>query len=315
MTGPTRRQPISTSLLLLACLAGSFLLATRPARATPFTDTKITEGLIWKTVTGVHIEETKNTGDTYVASYTDMTGAAKTATGTAAAGTGLLDLHFSPKPGTNIVVKNTTETITNPAIVASADIFTPGSNVVVNAFAVSPGSSLSFGGSSFALAGGFTTVDTSVNYDPTSPAYGQLGGSVVAADLHGNGPAGTVVVALTGMPGYLLDLKSLWAAVIPVGDVGAGLSIPADLALTGTVIFNGSPVPFTGTFDGTLTVLADGSTIERGTLDLTTMLGEATGTLLATAESRLAPVAEPPGALVFVAGLSVLLIARRQRRC
>jgi hypothetical protein len=206
---------------------------------------------------------------------------------------GRLNFQIQAKPGTTITVTNLSEANATATTTALANIFTPPSNVVVSAFVLDAGSSLSFEGDTFALAGGFTAIDTHVDYDPLSPTFGIEGGSIQNVVIAGSSGGNTVTLLLSTPPAYSLSLGPLWASAIPGGIPAGGLSTAANLALSGTLLFNSVPVPFTGTFNGTVTFLDDGSTTEQGSLNLLTSFGPATGSISGSAFPQLVPVPEP----------------------
>ena len=85
--------------------------------------------------------------------------------------TGFASVAINPKSGTPVTVTNNTESITNPAKVASAtDVFTPGTNTVVTNFVVNQPSILTAGGVVLGLSGSFITTQVTLDTDPASPS-------------------------------------------------------------------------------------------------------------------------------------------------
>lgn len=66
------------------------------------------------------------------------------------------------------------------------------------------------------LSGGFTTVATSVDYDPLSLTYGNLMGFISASDfqLVVTGSAGPAQLSVSSDSAWLIGLSPIW------GDVG-----------------------------------------------------------------------------------------------
>ncbi len=304
-------------LCTLASLWFVLLWNIQPAHASPFTIQPI-GNLVNTTISDVGVELPKTSqgpGGLYPAdlisiTYTDKsTGKPVTTTKRISILTGGLRFLINAKPG-SITVTNLSEP-TVPAAVASLNSFDPPSNVVVSAFTVAPGSALTFAGNSFALTGGFTAVDTSVSYDPTSPLYALEQGSVTFANILGTGAAGTVQLVLTSPAVYSLDLSSIWAQTLGSDGIPPlGLSTPTGINLAGVLYFNSTAIPFTGTFSGVTTFFDDGTTMESGTLDLSTAAGLVTGSLSASATPELVP--EPNSLTLFSMGLTGLAFALKK---
>ncbi len=309
---PTLTLPAARCLFLRACLSLLvFTFTASQAIGDKITVAPIVQsGLINDTVTGYHVQSSTmaGQGEEITVSYTNTSNAASTANpGTLTGGgttVGRLNFNIQAKPGSTITVTNLTEG-TTATTTASATIFTPPTNTVVSAFTLGGGSSLSFGGDTFALTGGFTAIDTHVDYNPLSPTFGMEGGSIQDVAIGGSSGGNTVSLLLSTPPTYSLALAPLWASAIPGGIPDGGLSTPADLALSGTLLFDSVHIPFTGTFTGTVTFLNDGSTTEQGSLSLLTSFGTATGSLSGSAIPQLEPVPEPRdfGIVGLVCGL------------
>jgi PEP-CTERM motif len=309
---------ISGKFYILAALLIVLLWNVQIANASSFTVNPI-GNLVNTTVSSVGVELSKTAKlpnglfppDTMQITYGDKsTGKVVTRTKAIDSITGGLRFAIDAIPGT-ITVTNLSEPKIAPAF-ASMNSFDPPNNAVVSAFIIDPNSSsLTFGGNSFALAGGFTAIDTSVSYDPTSPLYGMEGGSVVSSNIVGNGAPGLIQLTLTGAPNYTLDLAPIWATTlandgIPTG----GLSAVTDLSLAGFLTLGSSNIAFTGTFIGNTTFFDDGSTMESGALDLQTAVGEVKGSLSATAMPVDTP--EPSSLTLLGLGLAALGLAIRK---
>ena len=280
------------------------------AGATQFTVEKVVEGAN-DTMTGILISEKTTKGDTYTTTYTTQGGKPfTTEPESAGKSSGMLDVFIQPKPTTTYTVTNLTEKITKGPFVASAnDIFTPGVNVVVSDFTVNPGSQLTFAGNTFALTGGFTTIETNVDYNPQSPTYGSETGHVQAVDLVASGAQGLTFAF--GLGSTQLNLAPVWAQVLPTGIFPAeGISVPDSFAFSGMLDFDSLASPFTGDFNGAITFFDDGSTTALGALTINTDFGPATGTLSASALPRLVP--EPASLSLLSLALIGLAFSRRR---
>jgi len=205
-----------------------------------------------------------------------------------------------------------TATVTNtsePAIPAVvAEVFTPGVNTVVSAYTIAPGSMLTSGADTFVLTGGYTTVDTFVDMDPSSPNYGLETGFVKDLNINASGSAGDIQFVLGSSPTYSLNLASVWGLDIPA----QGLSVPLLQTFSGTLTFNSITSSFSGSFDGTDTFFDDGSTTAQGTLTFDTDFGVFSGSLSASAQPILQAVPEPGSLAMF--GIGVICLAGCLRR-
>ena len=303
-----RETGATGKLMALAWLLGVLLCNIPAAHASTFTIQPIGNGFgIFDTTisdVGVQLPKTSQLPnglyppDVISISYGDKTtGKVTTATATINLQTG--GLRFFPItaiPGT-ITVVNTSEPTIAPMF-ALINSFDPPFNVVVDAFAISPGSALQLAGNSFALTGGFTEVDTSISFDPTSALYGVEGGYITSTNIQGSGPGGAVQLTLTGQPTYSLDLAPLWTQAFADGMIPAGgLSASAQINLAGILYLNSTPLPFTGTYNETTTFYDDGTTMDSGTLNLITANGPITGSQSGSATPQLAP---EPGTLTLL---------------
>ena len=137
-----------------------------------------------------------------------------------------------------------------------ASLGAPPGTVGTTVATVLNGSAAAIGGATFALHGGFTAIDNAVDYNPSSPTYGQVSGFVPAAllalsgsDGHGN----TLSLALTGDAAFSLGLASVWNYIAANGDVAGQTAAIAVAPVSGIAVFDGQPVSFAGTVGGTET--------------------------------------------------------------
>lgn len=249
-------------------------------------------------------------GESFSITYVDASGTTRTKNVTV----GPLGIGSTVVPaakGTAITVNNLTQPMAAPGN-HTASRFTPGSETVVTTLAMDPASTLTAFGQTFVLGGSFTTIATAAEYDPLSPAYGNLSG-VIPGDLFdviGTGSAGTIDIELAGDPPWLINVASVWdAAEFPA----TGLAVPFSQTLSGTLTFGALSTPFTGLVSGTLTFLSDNFERFVGTIDLP---GIGQGAFIASGQSRL--VAEPGTLPLSVATLMMLaaavMLARRRGR-
>jgi hypothetical protein len=94
-------------------------------------------------------------------------------------------------------------------------------NRVESVYLVNAGSSVTFGGNTFNVSGGYTVIDTNVDY-----STGAETGHLAAVDIDAKGPAGTVDFTLSGTPAFDVNLSPIWAeptlpatVVIPGNDI------------------------------------------------------------------------------------------------
>ena len=195
---------------------------------------------------------------------------------------------------------------------------------------VSAGSTAKVGAASFALTGGFTAIDTAADYNPLSPTYGQVSGFVPAGLLSLSGSDGqgnTLALTLAGDATFSLDLASVWSYIDANGDVAGQTAAITVAPVSGTALYNGNPLLFTGTVGGTETFgdppIDPSPTIGLDpaidTYNLTFDLapgagGPITGTILASGPETL--IAEPGSLGVLAAGLlgALAVVRRRPRR-
>ena len=212
---------------------------------------------------------------------------------------GTVTFKITAKAGTNINAQNVTET-PNTFDKTKAVAFNPPNNRVESVYVVNAGSSVTFGGNTFNVSGGYTVIDTNVDY-----STGAETGHLAAVDIDANGPAGTVLFTLSGTPAFDVNLSPIWAEpTLP-----ATVTIPTDVAIAGTLSVNGSSSPFTGTLTDSTTYCPDGSQTDVDTLAFSTDFGSLTGTISATATPVLVP--EPSTWVLFGSGLLALGAGRR----
>lgn len=245
--------------------------------------------------------------DVYEVTWTDVTGAPQTDTVTTGSALFKPHLNIPAKKGTTVTVTNTSEPNIPPqSFVAS--LFTPPSDVVITSLVVQPGSVASVAGNSFALVGGFTTIATKVDYDPSSPTFGTLAGIIPASafNFEGTGSAGSIHAILNADQLWSINLAGIWGQITPA----EGLSVAFDQVLAGTFFFNSSPFPFSGDFIGTATFFPGNFETICGTL----ASGALTGNFCASGQSILLSVPEPSSLLLFLFGLLVLVQSAAVRR-
>jgi hypothetical protein len=118
------------------------------------------------------------------------------------------------------------------------------------------GSAATVGATTFALAGRFNAIDTTVVYDTASPSYGKVSGYLPAVQTSITGTDGfgdTLSVALSSNPSFSLNLASVWTYLAANG-TSAGQSATIDVPdLAGVLTLNGTPYAFTGNATGTET--------------------------------------------------------------
>lgn len=249
--------------------------------------------------------------DHFSISYTDYnTKLPVTKFATADLLTGSTAVDIQAVPGT-VTVKNLDEAVPNQT--AQVNIFDPPSNVVVSAFKINPGSNLVLGGNTLALSGGFSAVQTTVDYDPASPTYGVETGYIDAISIQASGAPGTAILHVAPTTTQT-SLAGVWSQLLPLtGPYPAGgVSAPDAFSFSGMLEFNSSMTPFDATFDGTITFLEDGSTTALGTLAMSTSFGSVTGTLSASAFPQLVP--EPETGSLDLLGLGLIGLVLRGRQ-
>jgi PEP-CTERM motif len=212
---------------------------------------------------------------------------------------GTVTFKITAKAGTNINAQNVTET-PNTFDKTKAVAFNPPMNRVESVYLVNAGSSVTFGGNTFNVSGGYTVIDTNIDY-----STGAETGHLAAVDIDASGQAGTVLFTLSGTPAFDVNLSPIWAEpTLP-----ATVTIPTDVAIAGTLSVNGSSSPFTGTLTDSTTYYPDGSQTDVDTLAFSTNFGSLTGTISATATPVLVP--EPSTWVLFGSGLLALGAGRR----
>ena len=212
---------------------------------------------------------------------------------------GTVTFKITAKAGTNINAQNVTET-PNTFDKTKAVAFNPPMNRVESVYVVNAGSSVTFGGNTFNVSGGYTVIDTNIDH-----STGAETGHLAAVDIDASGPAGTVLFTLSGTPAFDVNLSPIWAEpTLP-----ATVTIPTDVAIAGTLSVNGSSSPFTGTLTDSTTYRPDGSQTDVDTLAFSTDFGSLTGTISATATPVLVP--EPSTWVLFGSGLLALGAGRR----
>ena len=193
-----------------------------------------------------------------------------------------------------------------------AEAFTPGTNAVATVSTVNPGSTATAaGGITFALSGGFTAVDTNVDYNSASPTFGKLTSFLLASkfQLTGIGSGGTLGLALNADQPFTVSLLSAWQSPTLSGNTIAFSNLP----FSGTATFNALTSPFSGTAGGTVLFLDDGVENTNFNFNVSTNFGAVTGSVSTLGTSQLVP--EPSSAVSLLLGASAVaaLALLRQR--
>ena len=212
--------------------------------------------------------------------------------------------YYQFPPGTKGPVKVQSGDSTTSVNVSSLN--PPDTTTTTTASLVST-STATLGSNTFALTGGFSALDTSVDYDPTSPTYGNVSGVVLASafNITGNGPAGTLALSLSGDEAYTVNLASVWAE--------ATTAISIDTDISGIATLNGVSTPFSGSLTGTDTFSDDGTDDIVFNFTANTQFGQISGPIEAMGYETL-NVPEPNSiALLIGLGLSSAgFLARRK---
>jgi hypothetical protein len=116
---------------------------------------------------------------------------------------GTVTFKITAKAGTNINAQNVTET-PNTFDKTKAVAFNPPMNRVESVYLVNAGSSVTFGGNTFNVSGGYTVIDTNIDY-----STGAETGHLAAVDIDASGPAGTVLFTLSGTPAFDVNLSPI----------------------------------------------------------------------------------------------------------
>lgn len=246
---------------------------------------------------------TRGIGDNISVSYTDVNGKAATTPLVELknqGGSGAATVSVAAKAGTTITFTNTNEDGpgTIQTITAAANFNPPGQQVITP-LVVAVGSA-TLGGSTFVLSGGFTTVATNVDLDPTSPTYGNLSGIFPAAafQILGTGAGGSFALSLAGDQPWTINEASIWGV-----DVFNGVSVPFSTPLSGNLTTDAGSTPFAGAATGNVTFFPDGSETIDADFTFQTSLGPVTGSL--TASGIASPTPEPSS--LVTAGIGAAL--------
>lgn len=190
-----------------------------------------------------------------------------------------------PDGGTYGTVTVTATGCTGSVTYKTAAALNPGVNQADTALAVLPGSSSSVSGATFNMTGSILLVATNVDYDSSSPTYGNLSGYILASalNLSGTGPPGTLRLAVDGNQPWTVSMLSAWEATNASGD-----SISFSIPVTGTAsLSSASTNAITTSFEGSASgaaLYSETSDFEQMTLMLNfnSSFGQITGTILAS---------------------------------
>ena len=263
-------------------------------------------------------KEVEGTGPVLVA-ITDLGGGTITVTlpdGTKKTGTvpptGRVRIPLPPgtKGNVDVEIKKGAEIDTGSTTISSLN---PPSVETLTSAVIQPGSTATLGAFSTALTGSFATIDTSVDYNPASPTYGQISGILPTSSFNiqgGSCAAGNFGFTLSGDQSYTVNLASIWTSGVYDGSQVA-LSTP----ISGTASCGSQVVPFSGTVTGTDTFEPGGIDDIDFTLQASTADGPLTVDITAIGTESLIP--EPTAAGLFgiaALGLGAAGLWTRSRR-
>jgi autotransporter-associated beta strand protein len=201
--------------------------------------------------------------------------------------TGYVGVEIHEKPGTPVTVRNLTESPVNLAV-GTANTLQPGQNTSNTALALATTqSTLDLGGNTYNLGGQFETVANQVEYSNLSPNYGNLSGTIPAANFHvqGSGNAGTVALSLNSGSPWTQNLASIWGQVPPP----SGLSVAFSAPLSGTLLDNSGSSSFVGSMSGSVTYFDNDQETISANLSVTAGSLTGSGTIVASGQSQLVP--------------------------
>lgn len=285
--------------LRLAAMAMIVLSTASLAHAGPFLSgvTRVSQG----TASLVDISGFPN--ETFQITYIDGAGATKTKNVTTVrhpvSAIGLAAATVPAKKGTTITVKNLSQPTETPQSY-TAQRFTPGAEEAVTTLAMNPGSTLTAFGQTFSLGGNFTTIATSVDYDPASLGYGTLGGHMPSSffDVFAEIGLERIDFELSGSSTpFSLNVASTWDADMP----DTGLAVPFTQLLSGNLIYQGISHAFTGSIQGTTTFFGDNYETIAGNIILD---GIGTGVFSASGRTLVTP--EPATLMLLCIGIAGL---------
>jgi hypothetical protein len=186
---------------------------------------------------------------------------------------------------------------------------------VATPLTVAFGSTATLGASTFDLSGSFATIATTVDCDPASANYGMLSGIIPASAfrIQGTGPAGNIVLSLSGNLPWMVNMASVWEPH-SLDQLIGGLSVPFSTPLSGTLLFGVDSTPFSGGAVGSVVFFDNDVEEINATFNFTSDFGPISGTLESSGASFLTAVPEPETYILMLVGFGILgLVAPRRK--
>jgi hypothetical protein len=190
---------------------------------------------------------------------------------------------------------------------AIAQIFMPPTNEVVTSLTVLPGSTVTFEGTTVALTGGFTAVETALD------SNGNMSGNVLASRFSlGNSSIG-LNITLTGNVPFTFNVTSAVLAAQSQSFMSASIPLPLT-PLSVDFDINNQVFSATGTVGGTLTTFPGNQDLDTFVASLTSPSGPITMSINTFAPSVVTSVPEPSSFITFGLGAAALLTYEWRRR-